>query len=181
MESPQLVDIDTESLRAVLEKISSELSVPFLEDRGRWQIHKEDPLEELANAVGELTQRERELNAAVGIAHILLNNNESLVAEKEALSQKKLSYKEEIAILEAQNSKLKGEIYEKDIKIDEEHLALLQAEEKIAILTIATKKLKEELTPKIDYHGKGIEEYKKALKETKLDCKMQSELLRSNT
>lgn len=180
MENSKLIDIDTKGLRAVLEKMSNELSVTFLESRGQWQNHKLDPLEELADVVGELAQRERELNAAVGIAHILLNNNDGLTAEKEMFSQKKLNYKEEIAVLEAHNSQLKGEIYEKDIKIDEEHLALLQAEEKIAILVIKTKKLKEELTPKTDYHGKGIEEYKKALKETKSNCKRQSELLRSN-
>jgi hypothetical protein len=71
-------EIDTKGLRSLLSSITAQLSESFLERRRRTHSHKTTPIEELQDAIKELTEKEKELSAAVGIALMLLDNNEAL-------------------------------------------------------------------------------------------------------
>ena len=71
------MDIDEDKLLPVLDSLTADLNVPFLERRGRSNLHRRSPvgakqLEELTDVVNLLNQRERELTAAVDIAKMLV-------------------------------------------------------------------------------------------------------------
>ena len=69
---------ESEQLRALLNSITKELDVNFLERRGRRKSHKANPIDELNDAILELNNREKDLQAAVGIALMLLDSTEKL-------------------------------------------------------------------------------------------------------
>jgi chromosome segregation ATPase len=69
---------ETSRLRSLLTSITAELKTPFLERRFRQHSHKSDLLDELNDAITELTNREKDLQAAAGIALMLLEHTETL-------------------------------------------------------------------------------------------------------
>lgn len=88
-------DTDVQKLRVLLDTIASQLSVPFLERRGRSNTHKTSPVEELQDAVNELCEKEREMGAAIGIAKMLLDENEALAAKNNKLKLENSKYSDE--------------------------------------------------------------------------------------
>lgn len=96
-------EIDSRKLRNLLDSISSQLTVPFLERRGKSKAHKASPLEELQEAVNELTEKEKELSAAVGIAKMLLDSND-------LLKKKQAKHLDTIKKLQEENS-----VYKRDL------------------------------------------------------------------
>lgn len=84
---------DSSKLRQILVSITSELDSSFLERRGRKHSHKQNPLDELSDAISELAAREQDLKAAAGIALMLLETNEDL-QEKVAFNDQKLQESE---------------------------------------------------------------------------------------
>jgi hypothetical protein len=86
-------EMDSQKLRIALDLIITELSVPFLEKRARSKSHKKTPIEELNAVIQELTGREKELQAATGIAKMLLDRNDELNDTRKALYTKKHHYK----------------------------------------------------------------------------------------
>jgi chromosome segregation ATPase len=80
---------DSSKLRKILLSITSELDSSFLEKRGRKNSHRQNPLEELSDAISELTTREQDLKAAAGIALMLLETNEE-ITEKLYKTEEKL-------------------------------------------------------------------------------------------
>ena len=89
-------EIESYNLRNALDLILVDLSVPFLDKRAKDNIHKKSPVEELNIAIQELTNRERELQAAVGISKMLLDRNNDLNQKQKQLRNKKHFYKESI-------------------------------------------------------------------------------------
>lgn len=96
-------DPESQQLRSLLNSISNQLSVPFLERRARNQSHKVKPVEELQDAVNELCEKERELSAAVGIAKMLLDKNDTLQLKNNV-------FKESINNLSDENRMLRAEL-----------------------------------------------------------------------
>ena len=98
-------DSNSRQLRLLLETIASQLTVPFLERRSRNKSHRLNPVEELQDTVAELVEKERELTAAVGIAKMLLDKNDSLQQKNNNLliSFNKLSEENRIYIIEINN------------------------------------------------------------------------------
>ena len=99
----QTEDLDSQQLRALLNSISAQLSIPFLERRGRGNLHKQKPVEELQDAIAELCEKERELSAAVGIAKMLLDKNDSI-------QSKNIMYRETISKLTEENRILRNDL-----------------------------------------------------------------------
>lgn len=105
------MEIDTDQLEGVLAKLSQDLAQPFLERRGREQLHKQSlvpstQVEELRDVVNLLNQRERELAAAVGIAQMLLAKGKSSFSaldeakeQIETLNRTLRAHQQEIEIL----------------------------------------------------------------------------------
>lgn len=107
-------EVDSQKLRNVLDTISSQLKVPYMERRYRHNAHKNNPLEELQDAINDICEKERELTAAVGIAKMLLDNNDNLQSKSNKLKEQVGYFSEENRLLreEIQNYKnlvLKGE------------------------------------------------------------------------
>ena len=96
-------EIDSKKLRNLLDSISAQLTIPFLERRGKNKAHKDSPLEELQEAVNELTEKEKELSAAVGIAKMLLDSND-------LLKKKQTKHLDAIKNLQEENSVYKREL-----------------------------------------------------------------------
>ena len=78
-------DSNSQKLRVLLDSIEASLTIPFLERRGRSHSHKSNPVEELQDAVNELSEKEKELSAAVGIAKMLLDKNDKLQEKKKKI------------------------------------------------------------------------------------------------
>ena len=79
----------SEHLRSMLNSFTADLSLNFLERRGKNKNHKATVLDELQDVIGELNHRERDLKAAVGIALMVLESNDKM-QEKLSKSKAKL-------------------------------------------------------------------------------------------
>lgn len=79
---------DTERLRSLLSLLVEDLSLNFLERRSKNKNHKSSVLEELQDVINELNSRERDLQAAVGIALMVIDTNESLKAKVSKVKSK---------------------------------------------------------------------------------------------
>lgn len=86
-------NIDTHHLRQVLDQFSAELETGFLERRADAHAHKDDLFEELAEVIKEVTDREKQLQAAVGIARMLLDNDEIRVQKLDSCKLKRQEIK----------------------------------------------------------------------------------------
>ena len=105
------MDIDEDQLIAVLDKIAADLTLPFLERRGRDHQHKQSPVgatqvEELRDVVNLLNERERELTAAIGIAKMLVAKGKQTYSaleeskeQTETVSRVLRAHQQEIQIL----------------------------------------------------------------------------------
>ena len=122
-------DIDSHNLRNALDMISSDLAVPFLEKRARSKTHKKNPLDELNAVIQELTGRERELQAAVGIAKMLLDRNDDLVQKRRKIVEKKRKYKHSVKHYQEEMEELKERIILSDEKYQDVNNALAKSEE----------------------------------------------------
>lgn len=148
------MDLDEDQLLKVLLKLEADLSVPFLERRARDHQHRLSLVpfpqtEELRDLASALSERERELVAAIGIAKMLVSKGKStLLALEEAKDQAESSnralraHKQEVqilreALLTAEEKKEKtaillAEAEERAEKLSgqslkyEEHLRILQ-------------------------------------------------------
>lgn len=80
---------DTGHLRAILSSYTQELSLTFLERRGKYNNHKSTILEELQDVITELTHREKDLLTSVQIALSALDTNDKL-NQKQSKTKTKL-------------------------------------------------------------------------------------------
>ena len=78
-----------EHLRSMLHSFTEDLSLNFLERRGKNKNHKATLLDELQDVIGELNHRERDLKAAVDIAFMVIESNDK-IQEKLAKTKAKL-------------------------------------------------------------------------------------------
>ncbi|OMJ90250.1 hypothetical protein SteCoe_7454 [Stentor coeruleus] len=143
-------ELDTHRLQNVLDTITSELTIPFLERRARAKSHKKNPLEELNYVIQELTNRERELQAAVGIAKMLIERNEAMAKKIKDLRTKKHYYKESLRELKDDNTSLKKQLALGDEKYQQVNDALISAEEQQIKLLAEHKRILRESSAKSD-------------------------------
>jgi chromosome segregation ATPase len=88
MASPKLnTSPDSAKLLKILNSISSELDQPYIERRLKSISQKSNPLDELQDAINHITQRENDLQACIGIARVLAENNDELLIEKENIEE----------------------------------------------------------------------------------------------
>ena len=79
---------DSEHLRTLLYSMTEELSLNFLERRGKYKNHKATLLEELQDVITELSRRERDIQTSAGIALMILDRNERLQTKINKLKTK---------------------------------------------------------------------------------------------
>jgi hypothetical protein len=123
------LEVDPQSLRNALDQISSDLTIPFLEKRARAKSHKNNPLEELSVVIQELTGRERELQAAIGISKMLLDRNDELLKKKRKIFEKKHFYKSCYISAQSEIETMKAQIAAADFKYQQLNHALFKSEE----------------------------------------------------
>lgn len=135
------IDIDSYQLRKVLESISNQLTVPFLEKRGRNNMHKNNPLDELRDVIQELTERERELQACIGIAKMLLDNNDTIHSKLKEYKEKNSKQKEKTRQISFELNRYKEEIINSEEKYEQVNTALIKCEEQLLIITAENRRV----------------------------------------
>jgi chromosome segregation ATPase len=156
---------DSEELRNLLKSITQELSHSFIERRSKNKTHKSNPLDELSDAISELNNREKDLQAAVGIALMLLDNKENLESKIHNCKNKILQLKDKCLHLTIENKSMKESLITLEEKNDEIKKTLTETEEAMLItskeLQIA---LREKLSANSDIKSEAeINEIKKEL------------------
>lgn len=124
---------DTSKLRGLLNSLSRELDETFLEKRAKNRWHKATPLEELNDVINELSNREKELQAAVGIALMLVDNTETLQCKMQNYKQKVLQAKEKSHHLSIEVKTLADSLEVAEKKSEDLKSALIHAEESLLI------------------------------------------------
>ncbi|OMJ72819.1 hypothetical protein SteCoe_28656 [Stentor coeruleus] len=147
---------DTLQLSKLLDSLESELEVSFLERRKVQKLRKSTSLEELQDAVEQISQREKDLQACIGIAKMLIEtndrylyNNRELIQEKENLEDQVKGFVEEI-------ENYKEKLDKSEERLAEVSEALMKSEAKIIKLSTENTR-KEESSPKIIKHSPEIE------------------------
>ena len=136
---------ETLKLLSLLNSLENELDVSYLERRQRGKSHKLTPLEELQDAVQELTQREKDLLASIGISKMLIENNEKLINDAKSLSQSKNSLQEQITSLSKEILSLKQDLANTEEKYKRVNQALITTEAKLMRLSFEVKKNESEI------------------------------------
>ena len=128
---------DSEHLRSLLHSMTEELSLNFLERRGKYKNHKATLLEELQDVITELSHRERDLQASVRIALMVLDRNEKLNVKLNKLKEKHMqslekSHHQNIDIKSLQEALVSAETRNEQINktlIETEELMLINSAE----------------------------------------------------
>ena len=174
-------DVDSHNLRNALNVISADLATPFLEKRARTKSHKNNPIEELNAVIQELTGRERELQAAVGISKMLLDRNDELVQKKKELSTKKSNYKASVKQYQQELENLKEELINADDKYQLVNNALVKSEDdQIKLLAENKRILYENSLKQINIENEPTDAYENEIIEIKQKFKEQYDSLISN-
>lgn len=176
--SREIVEIDHSNLRKMLRTLIQDLSVPYLERRARSNAHKSSPIEELSDAIEELSQREREFKASAGIATLLLENNE-ILQENNEKSQTIIDKKrEKIMIYKEKLANTRREMSENLEAHDQTKIKLFNAQEHIIKITNDNEMLTEQINlfkniP--ETHNESLIKYK-----AKIDL-LNQEITKQNT
>ena len=141
---------DTSKLRHLLTSITSELDLPFLERRGRKNSHKKNPFDELSDAISELTTREQDLKAAVGIAQMLLETNETLQEKLKKHKSKSEQSQSRVHHFSIELQSLADSLEKAENKAEDLKTALMKAEDLIFVQSQQIQLISEK--------GKNIEE-----------------------
>lgn len=174
-------DIDSHKLRSALDLISSELEVPFLEKRAKSKMHKKTPIEELNVVIQEISTREKELQAAVGIAKMLLDRNDELNAKRRKLFNKKHYYKAQVKHREQDMESLKDQIIVLEGKYEQVKKTMTKAEEDNISLIAENKRILYEYSMRKEISViDSTESYENELFELKAQFNEQYEYLKSN-
>lgn len=173
-------DIDSHKLRSALDLMITELEVPFLEKRAKSKRHKKTPLEELDAVIQEISTREKELQAAVGIARMLLDRNDELNAKRRKLFNKKHFYKAQVKHREQDMESLKDQIILLEDKYEQVKVTLTKTEEDNISLTAENKRILYEKSMRKEISIiDSSETYENELYELKAQFNEQYEYLKS--
>lgn len=114
-DSPTMPNTETLHLVHLLNTLEQELDQPYIERRLKSVSHKSNALDELQDAIQELTQREKDLQASIGISKMLIDTNNNLLQDNNDL-------KLEIFNTKNYNKHLQSEIcrYKEELEISEE-------------------------------------------------------------
>ena len=123
---------DFNSLKLVFNKLLAELSTPYIERRTLKEYSA--AMDELADAIQEISNRERSLQVIIGIAKRLLDQVETQVAANTQLSEQLLRKRGRLAALRTEHSALRKELTEKKMILDNNDELLAGAEDKISQL-----------------------------------------------
>lgn len=169
-------------LLTILNTLEHELEQPYIERRLKLISHKSNPLEELQDAIQELTQREKDLQASIGISKVLIESNENLMQKNQALNGLLQGSKNENAQLKEEISMIKDELEIIEIKYQEANSLLIKTESKyLKIIAESRKNTETASSPRLvdqDYDD-SIDRYEKDIAELTEKFKTEHESLLS--
>ena len=128
--------VDSTGLRHMLQDISAQITVPYLQRRAKSQQHKQSPLDELKDAISYLSEKERELQVALEIAKYLLDSNEDLQRKIVKLETNELHLINEYRVLSSELKTCQVLLEEKDIKYEHATTTLAQTETELMKLAV---------------------------------------------
>lgn len=140
-----LSGVNTSHLLVLLEDLEKDLQNPYFSSRPKFG----DELEpQLRHALSEVSHREKDLTASIGISKVLLtaNNNYQDKLKQAILENDQL--KQKISDLHAENSKIKEELHTAEDKCDELSHTLENAEDQLALTSSELHKLMRERSKK---------------------------------
>lgn len=120
---------DTSHLRSLLYSYTQELSLTFLERRGKYNNHKSTILEELQDVITELTHREKDLLTAVQIALSALDTNDKLQQKLSNTKTKFLQALEKIHHQSIDIETLKESLISAENRYENANKTLIETEE----------------------------------------------------
>ena len=141
-------ELDSHRLRSILDSLTSEISVPFLERRARSNSLKKNPIEELSYVISELTNRERDMHACVGISRMIIDRNEEQMQKLKKCRAKKQYFKNVIRELKNENETLQTDLVAAEEKNQQVNAALIKAEEQLISLLAEHKRMLRENSSK---------------------------------
>lgn len=151
--------VDDKQLHSALDSLAQELQTPFVERMRVNKHHGKDAVAQLGDAIGELSARERELGAAIGIARMLLAKNKELAEEVLSISCEKSNLEGMIALLRQEQRVMQGHASEVEAKCSllEAELAASEAQYREAQVSVLRL---EELNSSVMHsdHEEGIDE-----------------------
>ena len=135
--------VDDRKLQSVLDTLSLELQTPFIDRLRLSKHHGKDPVSQLSDTVAELTSRERDLTAAIGIARMLLGKNKELAEELQTVTAEK-SHLEGVNLMCRQEEKLmRGQINDLETKTSMLEAELVDAESQLNAANVTIMHLEE--------------------------------------
>jgi chromosome segregation ATPase len=152
---------DSAKLLKILNTISSELDQPYIERRLKSLSQKSSPLDELQDAINHINQRENDLQACIGIAKVLAENNDELLKEKENLENLLKEKNIEIRKLSEEITRLEDELDISEEKFKDVNSILADSQK-----FTSTKKIRGDDTDiiSIEKHESDIAEIKEKFK-----------------
>lgn len=120
----------------MLQDISAQITVPYLQRRAKSNQHKQSPLDELKDAISYLSEKERELQVALEIAKYLLDSNEDLQRKVVKLETNELHLINEYRVLSSELKTCQNLLEEKDIKYEHATTTLAQTETELMKLSV---------------------------------------------
>ncbi|CAG9334974.1 unnamed protein product [Blepharisma stoltei] len=177
------LEVEPHKLRSLLDSIAIQLEIPFLERRGRNKQHKHDPIEELREVIQETSERERELQACIGIARVLIDNNEKSILKINKQREEKEKDQEKIKDLRNTIETLKEELVLAEEKYDQVNKALVSCEEQLLVLNAEHKRLLMEsnkLRELPDSLVQSVKDYQSEIEELKSSFRSELDEMNKN-
>lgn len=128
-------DSDTLQLSKLLDSLGGELEVSYLERRKNQKLRKSTSLEELQDAVEQICQREKDLQACIGIAKMLIETNDRMLYRNRELIQDKQNLESQIKEFVEEIENYKEKIDKSEERLAEVSEALLKSETKVIKLS----------------------------------------------
>ena len=135
------LELDSHRLRNILDSLTAEISIPFLERRARSNSLKKNPIEELSYVISELTNRERDMHACVGISRMIIDRNEEQIQKLRKVRSKKDYFKNVVRELKNENETLQSDLIAAEEKNQQVNAALIKAEEQLISLSAEHKRV----------------------------------------
>ena len=138
-------EVNSSQLQALLDDFEKELRNPYFTSRPKFG----DDLEpQLRHALSEISHREKDLTASIGISKVLLAANKTHQDKLKQAGLENVQLKQKIEDIEAENLKIKEELHHIEDKCDELSHNLEKAEDQLSLTSSELHKLLRERSKK---------------------------------
>lgn len=144
---------DTHYLRELLNGFIEDLSLTFLERRGRQASHRVSILEELEDVISIITQREKDLLTSVHLALELLDENDKLSQKLSNSKKKLLNFQNKIMHLSKDVEALQDSLKASEQRYENLNKTLAETEEMMLINSAELNRLNRERVKEASIKG----------------------------